>query len=177
MSSRIAFVIFSNVSAFNIHIRLGGRCGHQLPLPNGPPDDAKRNHFGQQSLKKQQKLAKTELNAKQHRKGFSWLMFVTAPRSIPNGIDEASRFIGRRVFRGLISSRRAEGHSPHAFTSQSCSAPQRRHVLRSQRAAQSLKTRPPDLRALAGEGFWRPLLKWDGLFIRIQSQSHVHGDG
>lgn len=62
------------------------------PLPNGPPDDAKRNHFGQQSLKKQQKLPKTELNAKQHRKGFSWLMFVTAPRSIPNGIDEASRF-------------------------------------------------------------------------------------
>ena len=57
------------------------------PLPNGPPDDAKRNHFGQQSLKKQQKLPKTELNAKQHRKGFSWLMFVTAPRSIPNGID------------------------------------------------------------------------------------------
>ena len=64
------------------------------PLPNGPPDDAKRNHFGQQSLKKQQKLPKTELNAKQHCKGFSWLMFVTAPRSIPNGIDEASRFIG-----------------------------------------------------------------------------------
>ena len=29
------------------------------PLPNGPPDDAKRNHFGQQSLKKQQKLPKT----------------------------------------------------------------------------------------------------------------------
>ena len=67
------------------------------PLPNGPPDDAKRNHFGQQSLKKQQKLPKTELNAKQHRKGFSWLMFVTAPRSIPNGIDEASRFIGRSL--------------------------------------------------------------------------------
>ena len=67
------------------------------PLPNGPPDDAKRNHFGQQSLKKQQKLPKTELNAKQHRKVFSWLMFVTAPRSIPNGIDEASRFIGSRL--------------------------------------------------------------------------------
>ena len=149
------------------------------PLPNGPPDDTKRNHFGQQYLKKQQMLPKTELNAKQHREGFSWLLFVTAPRSIPNRI-------GRRFSLHWQSSLGFPRSSVVSTSRRAFSS--RLHVSVVFRAV--MQARPPEStggtvfkdsaampRALAGEGFWRPLLKWDGLFIRIQSQSHVHGAG